>query len=283
MKILAVGDFNGKFPKKYENIIKREKIDVVISDGDYPPFSIKKLFFKHVYGKENVDLWEVIGKKKYKTMRVKDLKAGENVFKKLNKLSIPVFTVLGNHDYPSNDIWDYKRKKSEWKFAEYEEFYLSNALKKYKNITRFDYKFIKFKGFVFIGARGHSISGRVKSKAYKKHRKKLEKLFKKFNKINKEGKVIFVSHNVPYNTKLDKVTAKYAHNLIKNRHVGSKMFRRIIDKFQPVLHIAGHVDEGMGKQKLGRTLAVNCGAIHDGHGAIIEITEKGKVNVKFLK
>ena len=38
MKILAVGDFNGKFPKKYEDIIKREKIDVVISDGDYPPF-----------------------------------------------------------------------------------------------------------------------------------------------------------------------------------------------------------------------------------------------------
>jgi len=159
---------------------------------------------------------------------------------------------------------------------------LSKSIKKYRNIKRFDYSYAKFREYVFIGARGHSFPGLVKSKAYKKHRQKLEKLFKKFRKENKERKVIFVSHNVPYNTKLDKVTAKDAHKKAKGKHFGSKLVRRIIDKYQPVLYLGGHIDEGRGKQKIKRTLAVNSGPVHDGKGSIIEISDKGKVKVKFI-
>ena len=186
MKILAVGDFEGKFPKKYIKIIKKEKIDLVVSDGDYPPFSLKKLFFKHVYAKNDVELWDIIGKKKYKEMVMNDLKKGVEVFKKLNNLKIPVFTVFGNHDYPPNDITDYKI--SDWKFDKERNFFLPNSIKKYKNIKRFDYSYAKFREYVFIGARGHSFPGLVKSKAYKKHRQKLEKLLF----------IIFFPHHIPH-------------------------------------------------------------------------------------
>ena len=221
MKILAIGDFDGRFPKKYLDIIKKEKIDLVVSDGDYPPFSIKKLFFKHVYGKEDVKLWEIIGKKKYQSMITTDLRKGEEVFKKLNKLKVPVFTVLGNHDYwVHDDVSDYKSSKGEWNFEKDRHFFLVKKLKKYGNIKRFDYSYLKFGDYVFIGARGGSFPGHVKSKGYKKHRKILERLFKGFRKENKERKVIFVSHNVPYNTKLDKITAKDAHKKAKGKHYG---------------------------------------------------------------
>jgi Icc-related predicted phosphoesterase len=287
MKILAIGDFNGVFPRKYAKIIKKEKIDLVVVDGDYPPFSLKKEFFKYVYRLKDIELWEFVGKKKYKEAVIRDHKKGEEVMKKLNKISVPVFSSLGNHDHSiPDDVSDVKKPKGKkfWKWEWDRHTYLARVMKKYKNITKIDYSYAKFKGFVFIGARGHSYPGRVKSKAYKRHRKILEKLFKKFSKENKKRKVIFVTHVSPYNTKLDLITAKDAHRLAKGKHYGSKLFRRIIDKYQPVLSISGHFDESRGKQKIRRTLAVNAGPVHKGEGAIITLPEKkGKIKVKFIK
>jgi len=284
MKILAIGDFDGKFPKKYKKIIKKEKIDLIVVDGDYPPFSLKKEFFKYVYGREGVDIWDFIGKKRYKEAVIHDYKKGEDVMKKLNKIKVPVISSLGNHDYTlSDDCRDHKKGEYSWKWDYDRLTYLARSIKKYKNIKRVDYGFVKFGSYVFIGARGHSFPGHVKSKAYKKHRKILEKLFKRFRKENKVGKVIFVTHNSPYNTKLDLITAKDAHKIAKGKHYGSKMFRRIIEKHQPILSISGHFDESQGKQRLGKTLAVNIGAVNRGTGSIIEINDKEKIKVKFIK
>src|SRR3990172_12160959 len=102
MKILAIGDFHGEFTKKFEKIIKKEKIDLVVSNGDYFPFHYRALWFKYCYGVDT-ELWEVIGKKKYKRLVLKDLKDGENALKKLNSLKIPVITVYGNIDYTRNE------------------------------------------------------------------------------------------------------------------------------------------------------------------------------------
>ena len=283
MKILAVGDFDGKFPKKYLDIIKKEKIDVVVSDGDYPPFTLKEEFFAFVYGNPFLDLEDVVGKKKFKEITIKDDLEGESVMKKLNSLSIPVLSVLGNHDYHlPDDCTDFKLEENS-KFKQERLTHLAKVIEKYKNIQRIDYSYAKIGEFIFIGARGHSFPGDVKSKAYKKHRNILEKLFKKFEKENKQGKVIFVSHNSPYNTKLDLISAKEAHADVKGKHYGSKMFRRILDKYQPIISISGHIDESWGKQKLGKTLAVNCGAVHDGRGAVINIGDNWKVDVKFIQ
>lgn len=281
MKILAVGDFDGKFPKKYVDIINKEKIDLVVSDGDYPPFSLRQEFFDYIYPSIfDLELWDIVGKKKYKEKTRADHIAGESVMKKLDKLFVPVFTVLGNHDYPiPDDVADVEKPKNVWKWDWNEKNFLVKALEKYKNIKRIDYSFAEIGDYVFIGARGHSFPGRVKSKAFKKHKKILDKLFEKF----KGKKIIFVSHNSPYNTNLDKITSKDAHEIARGKHYGSKLVRRTIDKHQPILSISGHIDEGWGKQKLGKTIAVNCGAIHDGRSAVVEINNKGKIDVRFLR
>ena len=226
-------------------------------------------------------MWDVVGKKKYQEKTRADHLAGESVLKKLNNLLIPVLTVLGNHDHISDDVHD-EPSCSSWDWDKNEWTFFSRVIKKYKNIKRIDYSYARVGDFIFIGARGHSYPGKVKSKAYKKYKAKLDELFKKFAKENKEGKVIFVSHNSPYGTKLDMVKAEDAHSHAKGKHFGSKMFRRILDKYQPTLSISGHVDEAWGKQKLGKTLAVNCGAVHDGRGAIINIKDNGKIDVKFI-
>ena len=38
MKILAIGDFHGKFPQKFENVAKKENINLILSTGDYRAF-----------------------------------------------------------------------------------------------------------------------------------------------------------------------------------------------------------------------------------------------------
>src|SRR3989344_1900820 len=72
MKILAIGDFHGTFSKKFERIIKKEKIDIIVSNGDFFPFIYRDLWFKHSY-RTDVNLWDVIGRKKYVALVKKDL------------------------------------------------------------------------------------------------------------------------------------------------------------------------------------------------------------------
>src|SRR3989338_5048127 len=102
MKILAIGDFHGEWPKKFEKIIKNKKIDVLVSNGDYLPFAYRKLWFKHCFEK-TTQLWEAIGKERYKKLISHEMKMGENVLRKMEKLSVPSITVLGNVDYPDPD------------------------------------------------------------------------------------------------------------------------------------------------------------------------------------
>lgn len=282
MKILAIGDFHGKFPKKFEAIVEKEKIDLVVSVGDFFPFVYRDLWFKHCYLQE-IELWKVIGKKKYQQLIIEDLKLGERAIKKLNNIPVPVYMVVGNLDYAKvQDAYDSESRKNQWKWGEQDFF--SAIIKKYKNIHRFDYSYLIYKNFVFVGAYGGTFPGRVKSKNYRKQKKILEKLFKKFKKENENKKLIFVSHNVPYNTKLDKIGTE-AHAEAKGKHKGSKLIRRIIEKYQPILHIAGHIHESFGKDKIGKTLCINTGAAHDGRAAIIFLPEnkKEKLRIKFIR
>lgn len=279
MKILAIGDFHGKFPVKLRKLAKG--VDLVVSIGDYCPFSYRKLWFKHCYGKD-VELWEVVGKKKVKELVAEDLAAGEKVLKVLNGLGVPVISVVGNLDNANlNDQYEESKwtRKNGWTW--YEQDFFSKIIKKYKNIQRFDYKSVKVGDVTFIGGFGHTAPGNVRSKAYKKYRMILDKLFKRFGKKSP----LFVFHNMPYGCKLDKINVKNPDGRNVKGHYGSKLTRRIIDKYQPVLAIGGHIHENQGKCKIGKSLVINTGAAIDGKAAIIDFDEKkGKVkSVKFVK
>jgi len=284
MKILIIGDFHGKFLKKIPKIIKKEKVDLIVSLGDFFPFSFKKIWFEHCYGKK-IELWEVIGKKKVRGYIFKDLKQGEKVLQFLDGLNVPIITVVGNIDYTRiNDCYEndiYQRIKWKW---ERQDFF-SKIIKRYKNIKRFDYSYLKFGNYVFIGAYGGSSNGQVKSNNFKGYKKILDNLFTRFKKENKEKRVIFVSHNVPYNTKLDLVNSKDAHKKAKGKHLGSKLVRRTIEKYKPFLYFGGHVHESSGLDKLGKTILVNPGAVYDNQMVLVNLSEnnKSKFNIKFIK
>lgn len=281
MKILAVGDFHGKIPSFLKKIIKKEKPDVILSQGDYCAFYERKLWFKHCYAKET-ELWEVIGKKRARTYVKKDVAAGKKIYSYVSKLGLPFFSVTGNED-PSK-YHQIGGKVSRWKLFKMKPFISRKSL--------LDFTTKKFKDYILIGYPRSSYPGlptrhlkkkyKVKDfskniRDYKRYEKKLNKLFRK----HKNKKIIFISHNCPYMTKLDKLSKK-AHKLVRGKHYGDILAKETIKKHQPLLSICGHMHENQGKTKVGKTLVVNPGAAVDKKFAIIDIKGK-KTKVKFYK
>ena len=178
----------------------------------------------------------IISRKKMKEFVKTDLRLGDGVLKQLNKIKKPIISITGNLDYTKwVDCIDFENLKWEWPRHDF----FSALIKKYKNIQFFDYSFVKFKGLVFIGMATSTFPGKVRSKKYKKNKDRLDKLFKKY----KKEKIIFVSHNVPYKTKLSKINSKESPKEVQGVEKGSKLIRRMIEKYQPIISFGGHFHE----------------------------------------
>jgi len=74
-------------------------------------------------------------------------------------------------------------------------------------------------------------------------------------------------HCPPYNTKLDQVPKlnerleiEHEGGQVVMTSAGSKAVREAIERYQPVLSLHGHVHEGRGVHRLGRTVAINPGS-----------------------
>ena len=66
-------------------------------------------------------------------------------------------------------------------------------------------------------------------------------------------------------------------------HAGSVAVRRLLEEFQPLLGLHGHIHEARGAVRLGRTLALNPGSEYSEgvlKGAIVNI-DGGKVKHSF--
>jgi Icc-related predicted phosphoesterase len=97
----------------------------------------------------------------------------------------------------------------------------------------------------------------------------LDKLEAEFARLETDdySNVICNFHDPPYNSGLDvapKLTEDYrvekagAHEIMVP--VGSKSVRAVIEKYQPLLGMHGHIHESVGYRKIGRTLCINPGS-----------------------
>lgn len=309
MKILVIGDFHGKFTNKQFNKLKKENHDLIFSVGDFcGSKKWGKLFFKHFYAKNKKEIEQLpkVIKDELENYKNQATDAGIRVLKKLKKFKKPFFAVHGNWD-PSKygtDIGNLKEdlpKKSELKkFHKVEEEYFRFV----------DFKVKDFGEFVLVGGAAGNWTARIDKKSIDKFLKKRKeddpkerkrkinsikkdyilkqrKYIANFKKAKKFKKpIIFLTHNSPYNTKLDVIRDKKAHKLAKGKHYGSYLERLMINRFKPDLVLCGHLHENFGKQKLGKTLVVNSGAIFQGEYVVVEFNEKTnkfKVSLKRLK
>lgn len=118
----------------------------------------------------------------------------------------------------------------------------------------------------------------------------LERVIKDCSPIDFEH-CIFNLHCPPYKTKLDQAP-KLDQNLkpvieggqLVMKHAGSMAVRSLIERYQPLLTLHGHIHESKGDQLIGRTLAVNPGSEYSEgilRGVIVDLDEQGVKNYQF--
>ncbi len=78
---------------------------------------------------------------------------------------------------------------------------------------------------------------------------------------------VLLTHTPPEATGLDRIYS--------GEYVGSRRLREFVEAYGPVLHVCGHVHEGRGVTRIGRTVAVNPGPAMVGYYGIARFGEGG--------
>ncbi|HOC96745.1 MAG TPA: metallophosphoesterase [Candidatus Pacearchaeota archaeon] len=259
MKILAVGDPHGEV-NKIKNISLRE-IDLVLITGDIgkADFARKRFFEDIKRQKEGLPKLELT-KTDVKRIYSEIYDSTMGILKYISK-TVPTYSILGN--VGADMIKGSEVKKDETKFkvklpylregvSNLNNFYLvKNAV---RNISGLRIGFLEY----FIDT---SWVKEFKPSDYNKKLKKAKKETVKAKRIlnNFKSLDILVCHQPPYGY-LDKVSPKY--NPPKDwigKHAGSKVILDYIKKYQPKYVFCGHIHEGEGKAKIGKTEVYNLG------------------------
>jgi Icc-related predicted phosphoesterase len=101
-------------------------------------------------------------------------------------------------------------------------------------------------------------------------------------KVKDKSNAIFNFHAPPYGFALDlapELTKDLVQAADRKIHVGSHAVTKMIEKYQPLIGLHGHIHESRGAQKIKRTLIINPGSEYSEgilKGAMI-VLEKGKV------
>jgi Icc-related predicted phosphoesterase len=306
MKILVIGDLHGRKPK-----IHFKDFDCIIQTGDVCDDSKIGLLYKKYFEiiKENPDFGlgpdeffiKEVGKKRMKTYERESLEKGHKILKYLDSFEKPIFMVAGNWDqsYGNTKIKDMNKSDYNYMKAFY-DWYLgdkinSKLIKGLKNIHNCMFKNYVFSKINFVGyglssggeklnRNGNHRKLKLSDKEYNILKSSIDNIFNKlysaYKKRNKEFPTLFISHNIPYDTKLDigKNKKSYAYG----KHLGSYVARKFCEKYSPLVCVGGHVHEGRGKDKIGRTLVINPGFGKDAQVLVDIDGSKDKIrNVKF--
>ncbi len=242
----------------------RKDFDAIIAPGDFCSDAPRKYMFQALRKKiENPDSklewYDLTGKSKAEKMIKKSLSDGRKILEKLNSFGVPVYIAPGN--------WDWTGHKRE-KLKTLRKNHYKELIKGLKNIKDTYHKKIDIGNYEIVGhgitsgpeyPKHKDILEKTKPKKLKKIKKEYDRLYKKVSSLFKKAKksVIFISHNVPFDTSIDKITNKESPRY--GYHFGSVIAREMIDKYQPLVCIGGHMHEHFGKCQIKKTTAINAG------------------------
>ncbi len=290
VKLFVVGDFHGKISKSILSKIKKESPDFILSPGDFcGNEDWGKLFFKYFYGKSKDEVPERIKRESERLEKI-SYKSGVSAIKSLKQLKIPILAIHGNWDptpYPFDLGAEIKESETE-------------SLRKLEDkiFKLIDFSLVEKKDFILVGGGSSTHPGipsldllkkelRESKGYYEKQktfihfikmkreylRRKIlyKRIFTKAKRIANGRKIIFLTHNCPYKTKLDLVKNKHAHKKAKGKHYGSYLERKVIEQFQPDIVLCGHIHESYGIDKIKKSVIYNIGSSLEGRFKILEI------------
>ena len=261
MKALIIGDCHGERPE-----IPDEEFEVVLCVGDVcgGTDEMRSAMFQAM--DEERTWYEVFGEEEARNEVENSIEEGRKILEKLDSLGVPVFVVPGN--------WDWTGENSEWDFLEGKGY--PEILEGFENVQDMNFSAQEFRDLVVIGygpCSGPEVPqyeddepeskdemNRLREE-YLEKKQEISELFRSARENKEIGweheKVVFLSHNVPQDTSLDRIDNP--DNPKHGRHYGSVIVREIIEEFSPDYSIAGHMHEGEGRESLVDTKCLNTG------------------------
>ena len=252
MRILVIGDPHGKVPKS----LPRD-VDLILLTGDLGKADLaRKMAFQNIE-RERLGLEEIeYSPKQIKKAFMESYSSSMKVVKVLSSIA-PVFTIYGNVEHRN-----YETKKLSKEIGLKLPF-LTDDLNSMNGVRVINNRIANFKGLRIGGLDYFTDTSWVREFRPSDYREKLRNardetekargVLSRFNSLD-----ILVCHQPPYRV-LDKVTAKFAPKHWKGKHAGSKVILEYIRKRQPKYVFCGHIHEGEGHKKIGRTDVYNLG------------------------
>jgi len=261
MKILVIGDPHGKLGK-----IKRlnlKKIDLILITGDLGKADLaRKRFFENVK-RERDGLPEIEDTPEFaRRAHMEIYNSSIKIIKYLAKFA-PVYTILGNVGTYDSEV------KKESKRIGMKLPLFADSLKKVKNFKLISNRFVNFSGVRIGGleyfhdacwSKEFHLGDKKWLSEARKETAKAKRILKWFgkNKID-----VLLCHQPPYGV-LDKISGKYgAPKRWWGKYAGSKVILDYIKKKQPRYVFCGHIHEGKGMKKIGKTKVYNVGCEGD--------------------
>ncbi len=257
MKILVVGDPHGDMKKLRAIPIREEKPDYVIITGDLGKADLaRKRFFENVERKKN-GLPELKDDAKYIEEVYREIHDSTlTVLRYLSKFA-PVYFIQGNVGlFTKSEARKYSKKSNAKLPSTLEEITEMDEVHFVKNVVR------RLDG-IKIGFLEYFVDTNwvrdFKPSDFKKRMERAKKQTKKAKSVlNRFGDVdILVHHQPPYGV-LDEV-GKGAPKHWQGKHAGSQVILNYIKRRQPSFALCGHIHEGEGTARIGKTKVYNLG------------------------
>lgn len=255
MRILAIGDPHGSLDKIRK--IPLKGIDLILLTGDLGSADLmRKMAFKNIerkkQGLDEIDYSPAQKKRAFMEAYTSSMR----VVRYLARF-VPVYTIYGNVE-SSNSETKRLSKKLKLKLP-----LLTDDLNLIRNVKVINNRLANFNG-IRIGGLEYFIDTnwiqefkpsdfRKKMKKAKKATNKARRVLRNFGELD-----ILVCHQPPYGF-LDKVTFKGAPKHWQGKHAGSKTILDYIKRHQSQYVFCGHIHEGEGKTRVGRTEVYNLG------------------------
>ena len=254
MRILAVGDPHGDIGKIRR--VPAKDADLILVTGDLGSASLmRKIAFENI-AREKKGLPE----KEYTPKQQKRafMEAYDSSIRVIRHLAryAPVFLIYGNVE--STNAETKKRSKEIGLPLPF----LTDELKSMDRVSIVNNRLRNFDG-IRIGSLGYFVDTNwvrdFKPSEYKKRLSAAKKQTDKARRVLKNfGKVDILMHHQPPYGILDKVGNK-APEAWRGKNAGSKVILDYIKRRQPKYAFCGHIHEGEGRKKVGRTEVYNLG------------------------
>ena len=273
MKILVIGDLHGEFPENVKEVINKEKIDLILSTGDFANFdNYRKIKFEKMdKTKFSNKVKDSVNNEDYNKMINEIIKSMEKPLEVLDSFNIPVYTIYGNLDYTNYEVNKHKIRTNS----------LNRIVKKSKNIKLFREGYVDLGNLqilLFSGYRKNALKYAPKKtkKVDRLNKGWRDRLNKIFSQIKPHKPVLFLFHDPPKDTKLDLINNP--NSPMNGKHVGDEINREFIEKYQPQVAVCGHMHETQGTDQIGKSLIINAGYGRVGQFLILDING---TNVKY--